>query len=76
LSRSEIFSSGDGTLVGATISGVVGLAAAVLTLAAAFFLNFPAAGFLAAVNLGLGFLVPAVFVVAVTLGCSGASVTG
>ena len=54
----------------------LGLAAAVLTLAAAFFFEFPAAGFVAAVDLGSSFLGPAVFLVAVTLGCSGASVTG
>jgi hypothetical protein len=46
-----------------------------LTLAAAFFLGFPAAGLGAAVDLGSGFLGLAVFLVAVTLGCYGASVT-
>jgi len=50
--------------------------ASVLTLAAAFFFGFPAAGLVAAVDFGLGFLGPAVFLVAVTLGCMGASVTG
>jgi len=63
-------------LVGTTRSGVVGLAAAILTLAAAFFLVFPAAGSVAAVDLGSGFLYLAVFLVAVTLGCLGSSVTG
>jgi hypothetical protein len=62
--------------VGTTRSGVVGLAAAVLTLAAAFFLGFPAAGCGPAVDLSSGFLGLAVFPVAVTLGCSDASVTG
>jgi hypothetical protein len=62
--------------VGTTRSGVVGLAAAVLTLAAAFLFVFPVAGLVAAVDFGLGFLGPAVFLVAVTLGCEGASVTG
>jgi len=38
--------------VGTTRSGVVGLAAAVLTLAAPFFFDFPAAGLVAAVDLG------------------------
>jgi hypothetical protein len=52
------------------------LAAAVLTHAAAFFFVFPAAGLVAAVDFGLGFLDPAVFLVAVTVGCEGASVTG
>jgi hypothetical protein len=52
------------------------LAAAVLTVAAAFFFVFPAAGFVAAVDFGLGFLDPAVFLVVVTVGCEGASVTG
>jgi len=62
--------------VGTTRSGVVGLAAAVFTLAAAFFFDFPAAGLVAAVDLGSGFLVPAVCLVAVTLGCLGTSMTG
>jgi hypothetical protein len=52
--RSEISSSGEmGDWVGTT-SSVVGLAAAVLTLAAFFFV-FPAAGLVAAVDFGLGF---------------------
>jgi len=55
--------------------GILGLGAAVLTLAAAFFFEFPAAGLVAAVDLGSSFLGPAIFLVAVTLGCSGASVT-
>ena len=62
--------------MGTTSSGVVGLAAAVLTLAAAFFFVFPAACLVAAADFGLGFLGPAVFLVAVTLGCVGASLTG
>jgi hypothetical protein len=45
----------------------MGLVATVLTLEAAFF-DFPAAGLVAAVDLGSGFLGPAVFVVVVTLG--------
>ena len=65
---------GGGRLGGTTSSVVVGLAAAVLTLAAAFFFVFPAAGLVAAVD--FGFLGPSVFLVAVTLGCEGASVTG
>jgi len=56
--------------------GVVGVAAAVLTLVAAFFLDFLAARLGAAVDLGLGFLGLAVSLVAVTIGCLGASVTG
>jgi len=56
--------------------GVVGLAATVFTLAVAFFFDFPAAGLDAAVDLGSGFLSPAVFLVAVTLGCLGTSMTG
>jgi hypothetical protein len=63
-------------LVGATRSGVVGLAAAVLTLTAAFFFGLTAACLVAAVDFSLGFLGPAVFLVAVTLDCVGASVTG
>jgi len=54
----------------------VGLTAAVLTLAAAFFFDFPAAGLVVAVDLGSGFLGLAFFLVVVTLGCLGASVTG
>ena len=62
--------------MGTTSSGVEVLAAAVLTLAAAFLFAFPAAGLVVAADFGLGFLGPAVFLVAVTLGCEGASVTG
>jgi hypothetical protein len=62
--------------VGTTRSGVVGLAAAVLTLAAAFFFGLSVAGLVAAVYFSLGFLGPAVFLVAVTLDCVSASVTG
>jgi hypothetical protein len=62
--------------LGSTRPGVVGLSPAVLTLAAAFFFGFPAASLVAAENLGLDFLGPAVFLVAITLGCMGASVTG
>jgi hypothetical protein len=77
LRRSEISSSRKvEDWVGTTSSGVVGLAVAVLTLAAVFFFVFKAAGLVAAVNFGLGFLGPAVFLVAVILGCEGASVTG
>jgi VIT1/CCC1 family predicted Fe2+/Mn2+ transporter len=59
-----------------TRSGVVGLTAAILTLAAAFFLDFTAAALVAAVDLGSSFLGAAVFLVAVTFGCTNASVTG
>ena len=62
--------------VGTTSSDVVGLEAAVLTLAGAYFFGFPAAGLVAVVDLGLGFLCPAAFLVAVALGCVGAYVTG
>jgi hypothetical protein len=48
----------------------------VLTTAAAFFFDFPAANLGAAVDLGSGFLGLAVFLVAATLGSSGAFVTG
>ena len=51
--------------MGTTRSGVVVLAAAVFTLAAAFLFVFPAAGLEAAVDLGFGFLGPVVFLVAV-----------
>jgi hypothetical protein len=61
---SEISSSGE-VWVGTTRSGCVG-----------FFLCFPAADLGAAVDLGSGFLGLAVFLVSVTLGCSGAFVTG
>jgi hypothetical protein len=61
---------------GATRLGVEGLAAAVLTLVAAFLLALPVARLAAAVGLGSGFLGLAVSLVAVTMGCIGASVTG
>ena len=75
--RSEISSSGEvGLCVGTTRLGVVGVAAAVLTLAAAFFLDFPEARLGAAVDLSSGFWGLAVSLVAVSIGFSGASVTG
>lgn len=52
------------------------LAAAVLTLAADSFFDYPAACLEAAVDLGSGFLGLAVFLVVVALGCLGASMTG
>ena len=55
--------------------GVV-LSAAVLTLAAFFFLDIPAIRLGAAVDLGSGFWGLAFSLVAVTIGCTGASVTG
>jgi hypothetical protein len=61
--------------VGTTSSRVVGLAATVLALAAAFFFDFPAADLGAALDLSSGLLGLAVILVAITLGCSGASVT-
>ena len=42
--------------MGTTRSGVEGLGAAVLILAAVFFFVFPAAGLVAAADFGLGFL--------------------
>jgi len=72
----NILEWGGGALGGATSSGDVGLEAAVFTLEAAFFFDFPAGGLVAAVDLGSGFLGPALFLVAVTLGCRGTSVTG
>ena len=56
--------------------GGVVLAAAILTPAADFFLDFPAVPLGAAVDLGSGFLGLAVSLVAVTLGCSGAFNSG
>jgi len=47
--------------VGTTRSEAVGWAVAVLRLAVTFFFVFPAAGLVAAVDFGLGFLRPAVF---------------
>jgi hypothetical protein len=76
-SRPEISSNGEVEVcVGATRSGVVSLAATLLTFSAAFFFGAPAVGLVAAVYLGLGFLVPAVFLEAVILGCVGAYVIG
>jgi len=75
--RSVNSSSGEVEVwVGTTRLGFVGVAAAVLTLAAAFFLDFPEALLGAAVDLSSGFLGLAVSLVAVTIGFSGASVTG
>ena len=54
----------------------MGLVATVLTLAATFIFDFPAAGLAAAVGLGSGFVGPDFFLVAVTLGALGTSVTG
>ena len=62
--------------MGTTSFGVVGLASAVLTLAAGFFLGFPVAGLGAAVGLGSSFSGLAVLLLAVTLDCSGPTVTG
>jgi len=62
--------------MGTTWLGVVGLAATVLTLAAAFFYGFPVAGLGAVVDFGSGFSGLAVLLVAVTISSSGASVTG
>ena len=72
----DILEWGGGSLGGDHQLGVVCLAATVFTLAAAYLFVFPAAGFVAAADFGLGFLDPAFFLVAVTLGCEGASVTG
>jgi hypothetical protein len=55
---------------------VLGLAPTVLTLAGAILLDLTVATLVVAVGLGTGFLGLAVFLVAVTFGCSGASVTG
>ena len=52
------------------------MATAVLTLAAAFFFGLTVTGLVAAADFDFGFLGPAVFLVAVTIGCVGASVTG
>ena len=72
----NFFVWGGGILAGEHQVEVVGFAAAGLTLVAAFFLVFPAARLGPAVNLGSGSLGLAVVLVAVTLGCLGASVTG
>jgi len=52
------------------------LSATVITLGAVFFFVFLAADLVAAIDLGFGFLGTAVFLVAVTLECVGAFVTG
>lgn len=51
-------------------------AAAVFTLAVAFFLDVAAVCLVSAVDLGASFLRPVVFLVAVTLGLLGVSMTG
>ena len=56
--------------MGTTRSGVVGVAATVLTLAVAFFFGFPAASLVVAIGLGSGFLGLAVFLLAVGLDVS------
>lgn len=55
---------------------VEGLSATVLTLVATFFLGFTVTALGTAVGLGSGFLGLAVFLVEVSFGCMGASVTG
>jgi hypothetical protein len=55
---------------------VLGLAAAVSTLADAFFFGFTATGLVAVVGFGSGFLGLATFLVEITLRCLGVSVTG
>jgi hypothetical protein len=62
--------------VGTTRLGGVGLAAAALTPVAAFFLAFPVSGLGAAECFGSSFSHLTVFLVAVTIGCSGISVIG
>jgi len=66
---------GCGTLCGDHQVGSCGFAATVLTLAAAFILGFPIDGLGAAVALVSGICGLAVFLVAITLGSSGASLT-
>jgi len=61
--------------IGTSRSSAVDLEAAVLTLAAAYFLGFPGAGLVPAVDLGFELLGTVAFLVAVNLGCVGASVT-
>ena len=51
------------------------MAATVITLEALFFFGFLAAGLVAAIDLGFGFLGPAIFLVTATLDCVGDSVT-
>ena len=52
------------------------MSATVITLGAVFFFVFLAADLVAAIDLGFGFLGTAVFLVAVTLECVDAFVTG
>ena len=52
----------------------MGLAATVFTLVAAFLFVFPAAVLVAPADFALGFLGPAFFLVADTLGCEGACI--
>ena len=65
-----------GLWVGTTRLGVVGVAAAGLTLAAAFFLDCPEACLGTAVGLGSDFLGLVFSLLAVNIGFSGVSVTG
>ena len=52
------------------------MSATIITLEAVFFFVFLAAGLVAAIDLGFGFLGTVVFLVAVTLECVDAFVTG
>ena len=69
--RSEIFLSGEVEVQ----VGWCGMAVAVFILAAAFFLGFPVACLGAAMGLGSGFSGLPIFLVVVTIGCLGASMT-
>jgi hypothetical protein len=60
---------------GTTSLGVESLPGAVLTFVTDFFLALPVARLGAAEGLGSGFLILAASLVAVTIGCTGASVT-
>ena len=76
-SKSESSLSGEVVIcVGFISSGAVGLPATVITLEAVFSFVFLATGLVAAIDLGFGFLGPAVSLVAATLDCVGDSVTG
>jgi len=65
----DILEWGGGALGGDHQFGSCGFSGRGFTLASAVFFDFPAAGIVAAVDLGSGFLGPVVFLVAVTLVC-------
>jgi len=72
----DILEWGGGALIGDHQIGSCGFGGSGFDIRATFFLNFPAADLVAAVDLGSGLLGLAVFLMAVALECLSASMTG